>query len=108
MSRLITSASPACSSNVPTINADSPEFTFRQLRRQNTFSPIAGDACKLVGLAEISEDMKIADVERRLVSKYAQLPADEVSSVVHSAPRSSHSVRSATLCRCSSSATHLL
>ena len=63
------------------------KFTFRQLRRQNTFSPIARDACKLVGLAEISEDMKIADVERRLVSKYAQLPADEVSSVVHSAPQ---------------------
>ena len=36
-------------------------------------------------MAEISEDMKIAEVERRLASSYAQFPAAEVSTIVENA-----------------------
>ena len=36
-------------------------------------------------MAEISEQTQVADVERRLTSKYAQLPPDQISSVVRQA-----------------------
>ena len=61
------------------------KFNTRQLRRQTTFNSVSCGARKLVVVAEISEDMKIADVERRLAGSYAQFPADEVSTIVQSA-----------------------
>jgi hypothetical protein len=36
-------------------------------------------------MAEISEQTQIAEVERRLTSKYAKLPPDQISSVVRQA-----------------------
>ena len=33
-------------------------------------------------MAEISEDLLIAEVERRLTNKYAHIPADQVSAAV--------------------------
>ncbi|NTY61880.1 three-helix bundle dimerization domain-containing protein [Mycolicibacterium sphagni] len=36
-------------------------------------------------MAEISEDVMIAEVERRLASRYAQFPPDEISTIVQSA-----------------------
>ena len=38
-----------------------------------------------LGVAEISEDVMIAEVERRLASRYAQFPLNEVSTIVQSA-----------------------
>jgi hypothetical protein len=36
-------------------------------------------------VAEISEDVMIAEVERRLAGRYAQFPPDEISTIVQSA-----------------------
>jgi hypothetical protein len=36
-------------------------------------------------MAEISEQLLIAEVERRLTSKYAQIPPDQISTVVQNA-----------------------
>jgi hypothetical protein len=36
-------------------------------------------------VAEISEDLMIAEVERRLASRYAQFPTTEISAIVQSA-----------------------
>jgi hypothetical protein len=43
------------------------------------------DCRKLVGMAEISEQLLIAAVEQRLTSKYAQLPPDRISSAIRNA-----------------------
>ena len=36
-------------------------------------------------MAEISEELMIADVERRLTSTYGHLPPDQISAAVHNA-----------------------
>jgi hypothetical protein len=36
-------------------------------------------------MAEISEQLLIAEIERRLTSKYAQLPPDQISSAIQNA-----------------------
>jgi hypothetical protein len=40
---------------------------------------------KLSDVAEISEQLLIAEVQRRLSSKYAHLPPDEISAAIESA-----------------------
>jgi hypothetical protein len=53
-------------------------------------------------VAELSEELMIADVERRLTGKYGHLPPDQISAAVQNA-RDSRRARFGTLFRCSSS-----
>ena len=46
---------------------------------------VSAACAQAVTVAEINERMLIAEVEQRLTRRYAQLPADQISTAVHSA-----------------------
>jgi DNA-directed RNA polymerase specialized sigma24 family protein len=59
---------------------------------------------KLSDVAEMSEQLLIAEVQRRLTSTYAHLPPDEISAAIASAYTRFDQSRIRDLFRCSSSA----
>ena len=54
-------------------------------RRVNYPLTVDLESRKLSDVAEISEHLLIAEVQRRLTSKYAHLPQDQVSTAIESA-----------------------